>query len=383
MARILIAGDTCPIGRNEPLFRIGNAQALLGELFDEFAAADLRIVNLECPLVEHEQPVAKCGPHLAAPTDCANGLRAMEIDVVGVANNHIMDHGPAGLRTTLQALDRAGIAHVGAGADLDQSRSMLIRLVQGSRVGIIAMAEHEFGMATTRSPGANPLNVIAAVREIERRRGEFDYLVVLLHGGNENYPYPRPGLQDTARFLVEQGAAAVICQHSHCVGCMEEYRGAPIVYGQGNFLFDWPTHEAAFHQGLVVVLETDGTGPFRAKFVPYGQSRGHAGVRKLDDARATALLDGFWERSKHVVDPRMVEAQWDAYCERNHLGYLHQLHGGASVLRRLAGRLGLLRHLEPPDDRRRQLNVIRCESHREALLSVLAKEASRDERPAS
>jgi len=94
MINILIGGDTCPIGRNEPLFRKNDAVGLLGDLAPEFETADLSIVNLECPLIRNETPVAKCGPNLGAPVDCANGLKAMGVDVVGLANNHIMDHGP-------------------------------------------------------------------------------------------------------------------------------------------------------------------------------------------------------------------------------------------------------------------------------------------------
>ena len=78
MASILIAGDTCPVGRNEPLFRKGDAAGLLGDLATEFEAADLVIGNLECPLIEREAPIAKCGPNSGAPVDCVKGLAAMD-----------------------------------------------------------------------------------------------------------------------------------------------------------------------------------------------------------------------------------------------------------------------------------------------------------------
>jgi len=81
----------------------------------EFEKADISVVNLECPLIQKEAPIEKCGPNLGAPVDCANGLKAMGIDVVGLANNHIMDHGPQGLWITIKALGEHGIAHVGAG----------------------------------------------------------------------------------------------------------------------------------------------------------------------------------------------------------------------------------------------------------------------------
>ena len=35
------------------------------------------------------------------------------------------------------------------------------------------------------------------------------------------------------RFIIEQGARMVICQHSHCAGCYEKYQNGHIIYGQG------------------------------------------------------------------------------------------------------------------------------------------------------
>lgn len=63
-------------------------------------------------------------------------------------------------------------------------------------------------------------------------------MIVLYHGGKEHYRYPSPYLQKVCRKLVDKGAGIVICQHSHCVGAMENWNGGTIIYGQGNFLFD-------------------------------------------------------------------------------------------------------------------------------------------------
>ena len=81
-----------------------------------------------------------------------------------------------------------------------------------------------------------------------------------MHGGNEGYPYPSPRLMDTCRFLVEQGANAVICQHSHCVGCYEEYRGGHIVYGQGNLIFDASIPPPGWNEGVLVRLHISENG---------------------------------------------------------------------------------------------------------------------------
>jgi poly-gamma-glutamate synthesis protein (capsule biosynthesis protein) len=114
---------------------------------------------------------------------------------------------------------------------LTKAGDILLRTINSIRIGILALAEHEFSIATKNSPSANPLDLIEFVRSFKRHRDDFDYVIVLLHCGKEHYPYPSPKLQKTCHFMVEEGANAVICQHSHCTGCYEDYAGGHIVYG--------------------------------------------------------------------------------------------------------------------------------------------------------
>ena len=372
---ILIGGDTCPVGRNEDMFRRGDAQSLLGDLLPEFERADLSIVNLECPLIERESPTEKCGPSLSAPMACVNGLKAMGVDVVGLANNHIMDHDAQGLRTTIKALQEQGIAHVGAGENIEEARRILVREVNGIRIGILAVAEHEFGIASKTEPGANPIGVIDFVRNINTHRSEYDELIVLVHGGNEYYPYPRPGLMKMCRFYVEQGASAVICQHSHCVGCMETYQGSPIIYGQGNFLFDFPSKQAGWCEGMLICLEIDNIGNFETRLIPYRQADGQSGACRMMANEESNWQSAFDRRSRHLASPQMVEEKWHTFCRDNKRYYLHNIHGKPGILRRLAGKLGLLHYLDSRDIQRRRLHFIRCESLHEALETTLKSEA--------
>ncbi len=374
---ILIASDTCPIGRNQRPFECGEAKALLNDLLPEFEQADLSIVNLECPLINGQSPTEKCGPNLGAPVSCVNGLKAMGVDVVGLANNHIMDHGPQGLRTTIEALDEHGILHVGAGWHLDEARKILVREICDVSIGILAVSEHEFCIASNESPGANPLDVIDFVRNITAHRAEFDKLIVLVHGGNEYYKYPSPSLMDTCRFLVEQGAAAVICQHSHCAGCMEIYKGVPIIYGQGNFLFDFPSKEASWGEGALISLKINAVGNFGVRLIPYRQSDGQVGARRMTADEESVFINDFAARSEAIADAAFVKTRWETFCQDSKRYYLNTLHGKPGLLRRLAGKLDLLHYLDSRDVQRGRLHLIRCESLREALITALQLEADK------
>ena len=374
VASILIAGDTCPVGRNEELFRQGNAETLLGDLLSEFKQTDISIANLECPLIQRESPIDKVGPNLGAPVDCVKGLKAIGVDIVGLANNHTMDHGPQGLQSTIDALDEQDIAHVGAGRNVYEARKILVREVRGIRIGVLAVAEYEFGVAAKNSPGANPLNVIDFLRNVQERRSEFDALIVLVHAGNEYYPYPRPGLVDTCRFYVEQGASAVICQQSHCVGCVETYQGAPIIYGQGNFLFDMPSQYPEWHVGCLLHFTMDQAMRCEMRMIPFRQADGASGARRMSAKEEANWRSAVQERSRRLAKPQLIEQEWRAFCDNNKRYYLNTLHGKPGLLRRLAGKLNLLHHLDSRDIQRTRLHLVRCESLREALITVLTRE---------
>src|SRR5437660_841918 len=192
MVTILIGADICPIEGNRPYFKQGDAKSLFNDLLPEFEQADLCIANLECPLIEQSTPILKTGPTFGEESACINGIKQAGIDVLGLANNHVLDHGSSGLKNTLEVCAKAGIATVGAGDNLEAARRIWIKEIKGIKVGILAVAEHEFSIATKDSPGANPLDLIDCVRNLKSSSDSFDYLIVLLHGADEfHVPTPR------------------------------------------------------------------------------------------------------------------------------------------------------------------------------------------------
>jgi poly-gamma-glutamate synthesis protein (capsule biosynthesis protein) len=255
MPTVLIGADICPIEANTQYLIRGDTETLFHDLLPEFEAADLVLANLECPLIERPSPIRKTGPTFGEAPSCINGIKAGGIDVLCLANNHILDHGAAGLANTLKVCAEAGIATVGAGRNLAEARKILIRELGGVRVGILAVAEHEFSIATRDSWGANPLDPVDVVRNVRAQWDQFDYLIVLVHGGDE-FLVPSPRIKETCRFMIEMGANAVLVQHPHVLGGYEEYQGGHIVYGQGALLMDEAIYRdrKSFHEGFLVKL---------------------------------------------------------------------------------------------------------------------------------
>ena len=372
--KILIGGDICPVNRAQASFMAGDALAVFTDLTAEFRQADLSIVNLECPLIETPTPVRKVGPVLGATAGCIRGISNAGIDVVGLANNHILDHGPAGLRTTLGVCRRYGVDTVGAGENLPEAGRMLIRDVKGYRIAVLAMAEHEFSLASPRTPGANPVDVISFIRKLRANSGSFDFLIVLLHGGNEFYPYPSPRLSRLCRFLVEEGAGLVVCQHSHCPGCLEAHQDGHIVYGQGNLVFDrHPYRHEFWYEGFLIEVSLDGASNSCVRIVPYRQFDSVASVRKLARESADDFRRELEQRSIDIQREGFLQRQWQDFCENRTDEYLGHICGYGRLLGRLNTHLHIARRFSPSRRMLLRKSVIQCESHRDVLETVLDK----------
>jgi len=372
MIEIIVGGDVSPIGRNEEYFSQGDVSKLFGGSLSEFQKSDLAIVNLECPLIEDAKPISKAGPLLSSPSRCIRGLVDSGIDMVGLANNHIMDYGHTGLLNTIGVCNKNGIEVVGAGGNIAEARKIRIKNLNGFRVGVLAVAEHEFSIATKINSGANPVDLIDFIRNVNSTKENYDYLIVLYHGGNMNYPYPNPRLKETCQFMLENGANAVVVQHTHCPGCYSRHENGYIVYGQGNLLFDLPNRDKSFYKGMLIKLSIDNDKKEQFTLIPYEQSITGPGLRLLSGDVKQQFLATINERSEKIKDDAFVGSQWLAYCTNKKYRYLNRIYGINFLFRKLVLKKLFTRYLMNKRSMARLQNTISCESHREAILTILS-----------
>lgn len=377
--RLAVAGDVCPIGAIGEALVQGLVNEVFGDLCQVLSGADLAVANLECPLIDAATPIAKAGPVLGAPVACAAAIRAAGFHILGLANNHVLDHGRRGLSSTLSACRTAGIRCVGAGLSEAEACQYLIREVNGLRIGIVAMAEAEFCLASGSYCGACHLDSITFGRMARTLRAQSDFVLVLVHGGNEGYPYPRPGLQRLCRYLVEEGANAVLCQHSHCLGCYEEYQGGLILYGQGNMLFPASRMTEVWRMGSLLDIEVGPGRRFKWRLLLTQQATrwvpGQPYLTFVDPMSVVGrrLSEDLQERNLVLADASRLESDWSSFCaSRKRLVWNRVLARGR--VQAWLNRFGLLDFLVPGPQRQKTLNAIRCESHREAFLEVAESE---------
>jgi hypothetical protein len=372
---VLVGGDVCPIGRNESLFAAGDMEGIAGDLLPLLQQADCTVVNLECPLADDDSPIVKAGPALRAPVHSAAVLKKLGVDLVGLANNHIMDHGPQGLASTMNACVEAGLVTFGAGADLTAAGRMEIRTIGALRVGFLAMAEKEWSIAGRTMAGASLQDPVAFVRTVRQRRQDFDLLVVLLHGGPEHYPFPTPRLQQLSRFLVEEGASLVVSQHSHCAGTWEFYGDGCIVYGQGNLLFDYGRPpESEWHTGFLVEMSVKSGSRPCFRFLAYTQSGRHDGIRLMPEPEAEAFLAVLEQRSKDIESIEFVDQKWEEFVQNRRKYYLRVLRGYRRWLTAIDRRIPLAKLIYKPGHLNTLLTMLSCDSHRDGLEASILEE---------
>ncbi len=371
MVTVLVGADICPIERGRPLFEAGDAEALFNDLLPDLRQADFSIVNLECPLIRRPTPILKTGPTFGESPSCIQGLKAAGIRAVGLANNHIMDHGPEGLASTLESCQAAGILTVGAGPDLAAAQRPLIRQVGDVRLAVIAVAEREFSIAGSSKPGANPIDPIGLVRTLESLRGQFDFLIVLYHGGDEFF-VPTPRVQDTCRFLIELGANAVFVQHPHVVGGIESYRDGHIAYGQGALVMDEALYRrrSSFHEGFLARLRITRNAPAQLEILPFEQSVDSPGARRLDPARDAEFRERLRQRSEAILNPESLAREWTAFCRKDQHSYMSGLLGHGRILAKLNQSGWVTRTLYKRLSLLRARNIVLCETHREAIQTL-------------
>jgi hypothetical protein len=222
-------------------------------------SADIAIANFENPAPIEFRHHSK-GTVFNADPALIKGLVDAGIDYVSIANNHIRDAGSAGILQTIDALDGWGLAHSGAGANLAAARTPAMLKAGGLTVAILGYDTIAKSYWATPDRAGSAQLTAAAVREdvAAARAAGADLVIVFPHWGTEYKATPFAGQQELARICIDAGADMVIGNHAHWAGAVEVYKGKPIWYALGNFIFDQTWSEPTM-EGITLELTFDGT----------------------------------------------------------------------------------------------------------------------------
>lgn len=250
------------------------AHYIWGNVLPLLREADAAFVNLECVISEPEERFPNRVFYFRASPETGRALDEAGIDYVSLANNHAMDFRARGLIKTISHLDRMGIAHAGAGHDLEAAATPAFLDVSGIKIGVVAFADHFREYAASHdSPGINwiELKNFARVRgaiDAARKAGA-DLVVFSIHWGPNMRETPTPAFVEFAHAVMDAGADIFHGHSAHIFQAIEIYKGKLILYDTGDLIDDYYVDpQLRNDQQLLFIVRASSQGIESIELVP-------------------------------------------------------------------------------------------------------------------
>jgi poly-gamma-glutamate synthesis protein (capsule biosynthesis protein) len=281
------AGDVM-LGRNvDRRARRRVADAVWADLLPRLRELDGLVVNLECCLSTRGREWTETYRrfHFRADPDWAvPALDSAGVDCCALANNHVLDYGRVALEDTLEALDTAGIARVGAGRDADEALRPATFAAGGLDVAVVSFTDNtpEYAAAVDApgtahvalddeaDTGVDPDDCPAVDRALAAATAtDPDLLVASLHLGPNMVDRPSRAQERFARWLVDRDVDVVHGHSAHVFNGVEVRDGSVVMYDTGDFVDDYRVDpELRNDRSFLFVLLVDGGTLRELRLVP-------------------------------------------------------------------------------------------------------------------
>ncbi len=366
--RVLITGDFAITQPRNFFFQFDRSVVEL------FATSDLNIINLEAPITESTKKILKTGPNLKSEKiSTLSALKELNIDIVTLANNHILDFDEQGVIDTLNFCNENSIKTVGAGKNLNEASKTLFTDTVEGKIAIVNFAENEWASATENTAGSNPMDIIENARQIHEAKKQADYVFVIIHGGHEYYNYPSPRMQKQYRFYADQGADIIIGHHSHCISGYEFHNRVPIYYSLGNFLFTLNSQNEDWYTGLVLSMQIQ-EGKIISKLQPLRQQKTSFNLSLLQDTEEQDVLKNIEAFNEIIEDNEELRNVWNQYTYNQQKVYSSYWSPLTFInnyyLKAALQKIGIY-SINNRKAIALYLNLMRCEVHRDLSIEIL------------
>ena len=264
---LIFAGDVHFAGRTARLLK--DPATAFGRISPVLGSADLTMLNLETAVTRRGTPQPKTY-HFRTTPAAFIALRDAGVDVVTMANNHVLDYGQAGLADTLAAARAARFPVVGIGHDAAAAWAPYLTRISGVPIAIVGVSQvaelASSWVATGTRPGeANAINIRRTLAAVRAARKVARIVIVFMHWGTEGQSCPDAAQLSLAPRLAAAGASIIIGAHAHVLQGSGWLGRTFVAYGMGNFL--WWEHSYSTATG-VLKLTLRPHAPLTARFVP-------------------------------------------------------------------------------------------------------------------
>ncbi|MEH6936888.1 CapA family protein [Bacillus sp. JJ664] len=238
---ITLAGDIMFEGKIESQINKYGVDYPFKYVSPYFKQSDLTYVNLETSISKRGKAENKQFTFRADPS-IVKGIKNSGIDIVSLANNHSLDYGKTALMDTIDNAKKANIGTVGAGKNTKEAFSAQYRTINGKKVAILGFSrvlpEASWFASTNKAGIASAYTTNPMMQYVKTAVKYSDYTIIMIHWNKERKDYPEDYARQLGKQFIDAGVDAVIGGHSHTLMGTEMYKGAPIYYSLGNFIFD-------------------------------------------------------------------------------------------------------------------------------------------------
>ena len=254
-------------GRTARLLR--DPATAFGPIAAVLRSADFAALNLETAITSRGTPQPKTY-HFRAPAAAFTALRDAGIDLVTMANNHVLDYGPTGLADTLAAAGAARFPYVGIGTSAAAAWAPYLTTIKGVKIAVVGVSQvtelASSWVATSTRPGeANAIDLRRTLAAVRAARRLASLVIVFMHWGTEGQACPNPAQLSLARELAAAGADIIVGAHAHMLQGSGWLGRTFVAYGLGNFL--WWERSYSTATGILE-LTVHPRAPLTARFIP-------------------------------------------------------------------------------------------------------------------
>jgi poly-gamma-glutamate capsule biosynthesis protein CapA/YwtB (metallophosphatase superfamily) len=228
---------------------------------------DIFFCNLEAPFGNSGTAYEKTYTFQVSP-DLVQILTAGKINMVSLANNHMMDYGVESLSATMEVLGKNNIKYSGAGTNLQEARKPGRLVVKGKNISFACYSltfPEEFWATDTSAGTCFPRHTFV-FRDLKKLKSDSNLLVVSFHWGGELLTMPKEYQIELAHQVIDVGADLVLGHHPHVIQGIEIYKGKVIAYSLGNFIF--ASYSENVKESMLLELHSGEAGIEKCRIYP-------------------------------------------------------------------------------------------------------------------
>ena len=282
---------------------------------------DVVFTNFESTILDEKKGQSPKDGRFLSPPGALEALKTFGFNLVSVANNHSFDLKVPGIRNVLEQTNRLNLAHAGIGNTINEAVAPGYLKTPKGTVALVAIASGlvpEGGSATATRPGVNELRVEGnkpneedsqrILQSIREARKKADLVIVYEHNHVFDKPFrtimlyelperlaPPDWLKKWTHAEVDAGADIIVMHGAPLLHGVEIYRGRPIFFDLGNFIFQVPPadtllDEPILWESVVAYVDFQGRNLQSIKFRPIAQNKIGQGQADTQDEHTNNLF---------------------------------------------------------------------------------------------